>query len=290
MISGVSSFARSTGPTRVFNIADYAERPAEFALLLIALPGRARETAGVLLLDGETDGLHLKLRRDWDEIADEEDVEVLAVLEADLEGKAREMGGLALLDWLEGNASSAVRLEQRQPIAVRDFSATLNRLYREHVRTSVRPFRTHLPLYPLQVAAGSFLSNSAEAGDVIFEQTEPEAWLEMPEGQRLKDDMFVAHIRGHSMEPRIPDGSLCIFRRKVVGSREGRLVLVRNAELADETQYTVKRYRSQKVTSEEGFRHTRIRLESLNPDYPSWDLDPDEAKYQIIAEFVGLME
>ena len=35
------------------------------------------------------------------------------------------------------------------------------------------------------------------------------------------------------MEPQIPDGSFCVFRRNVVGSRNGRLVLVRNSELAD---------------------------------------------------------
>ena len=38
--------------------------------------------------------------------------------------------------------------------------------------------------------------------------------------------MFVARIAGRSMEPRIPDGSLCVFRAGVTGSREGRLVLV----------------------------------------------------------------
>lgn len=92
------------------------------------------------------------------------------------------------------------------------------------------------------------------------------------------------------MEPRIPDGSLCVFRRGVVGSRNGRLVLVRNSELADENQYTVKRYRSEKVISEEGFQHTRIRLESLNPAYPSWNLDEDPDKYQVIAEFVRVLE
>jgi SOS-response transcriptional repressor LexA len=291
MASGVSSFARSTSGSRVFNIADRAaERRGEFALLMMALPGRGRETAGVLLLDSDADALHIKLRRDWREIADEEDTEVFEILENDLELKAREMGGLALLDWLETNASQTIRLEERQALAVRDFPATLNRLYREHVRTTVRPFRTHLPLYPLQVAAGMFLSNSAEAGDVMQERTEPEAWIEMPEGQKLDGDMFVAHIRGHSMEPRIPDGSLCIFRRKVAGSREGRLVLVRNSELADENQYTVKRYQSEKIIFEDGFRHMRIRLESLNPDYPSWDLDPDETKYEIVAEFVGVIE
>jgi len=102
--------------------------------------------------------------------------------------------------------------------------------------------------------------------------------------------MFVARIQGHSMEPKIPDGSLCVFDRKVVGSRNGRLVLVRNSELADDNQYTVKRYRSEKQISEEGFRQTRIRLESLNPAYPSWDLDQDEDKYQVVAEFVRVLE
>jgi phage repressor protein C with HTH and peptisase S24 domain len=91
------------------------------------------------------------------------------------------------------------------------------------------------------------------------------------------------------MEPKIPDGSLCVFRRGVVGSRAGRLVLVRNSELADENRYTVKRYRSEKSESAEGFVHTRIRLESLNPEYPSWDLDMDETKYEIVAEFIRVL-
>ncbi len=75
-----------------------------------------------------------------------------------------------------------------------------------------------------------------------------------------------------------------------MGSRNGRLVLVRNSELADDDQYTVKRYRSEKKVSEEGFVQTRIRLESLNPAYPSWDLDLQEEKYQVIAEFVRVLE
>jgi phage repressor protein C with HTH and peptisase S24 domain len=92
------------------------------------------------------------------------------------------------------------------------------------------------------------------------------------------------------MEPVILDGSLCVFRRNVVGSRNGRLVLVRNSELADENQYTVKRYKSEKTFSEDGFAQVRIRLESLNPAYPSWDLDEDSEKYEVVAEFVKVLE
>jgi SOS-response transcriptional repressor LexA len=278
----LSSASRPARSGRVINFGDYRERPAQWTLVTVELPGRRAEASGVLLLNSESGELHLKLRRDWDEIASEEDAEVVQELEHDLQMKAREMGGEGLLAWLEENASNGIRVGARVPIAVRDFSSALSRLYREHVQTSVKPYRTHLPIYSLEVAAGPFLTNP--------EEVEAEDWAEMPEDLRLDENMFVAHIQGHSMEPRIPNGSLCVFRKGVVGSRVGRLVLVRNAELADENRYTVKRYRSEKTYTEEGFQHTRIRLESLNPEYPSWDLDEDETKYQIVAEFVRVLE
>jgi SOS-response transcriptional repressor LexA len=281
MPPGLSNASRTSTPGRVINFGDYQERPAEWVILSVALPGRAAEAAGVLLLEVESGELQLKLRRDWDEIASEEDVEVLAELENDLQLKSREMGGRALLDWLEESASNIVQIGERNRITVRNFPSTLERLYREHVSTTVRPFKTHLPLYSLAVAAGPFLTNP--------EDVEAEAWLEAPEGLKLEPGMFIARIQGRSMEPKIPDGSLCVFRRGVVGSRAGRLVLVRNSELADENRYTVKRYRSEKSESAEGFVHTRIRLESLNPEYPSWDLDMDETKYEIVAEFIRVL-
>jgi phage repressor protein C with HTH and peptisase S24 domain len=142
----------------------------------------------------------------------------------------------------------------------------------------VLEFRTHLPRYSLQVAAGKFLEN-----DEVTEQ----GWIEAPQDLRLAPDMFVAQIAGHSMEPLIPDGSLCVFRAGVTGSREGRLVL---AEDREANAFAVKRYKSDKVTTEEGWRHGRIRLESLNPGYPSWDLDPDEEKYRILGEFVQVLD
>jgi SOS-response transcriptional repressor LexA len=276
--------SRATGPRmggKVVSFGDYQERPAEWSLLTIALPGQQAEAGGVLLLDVERGELHLKLRSDWEEIASEEDAEVLVETEQHLQILSRELGGEAVFEWLQENASNSIRVGERSRIAVRNFTSTLSRLYREHVQTTVRPFRTHLPLYSLEVAAGPFLTNPEEVTE--------EGWIEVEGNAKLDQNMFVARIRGHSMEPRIPDGSLCVFRRGVVGSRTGRLVLVRNAELADENRYTVKRYLSEKVHSEDGFQHTRIHLESLNPDYPSWDLDEDETKYEIVAEFVRVL-
>ncbi len=267
---------------RVVSIAAHQPRSGEYCVLTAHLPDRRPEAIGVLLLDPQNDTLYVQFRRDWRSIADPEDVEVLEELANDLERKAHELGGEALLAHLESGASWTVQLSARNSVSITDFERTLRRLYREHVPASVQPFRTHLPLYSLEVAAGPFRSNADEisAGE----------WLETPPGLEIEENMFIATIRGHSMEPKIPDGSLCIFRRNVIGSRNNRLVLVRNTELADENRFTVKRYHSEKAAHDDSFVHTRIWLESLNPEFPSWDLDPDEDKYEIVAEFVQVIE
>ncbi len=267
---------------RVLRFSDYAPKPGAYSLLLSDLPNHGLQTIGVLLLDSGTDTLHIRLRRDWHYVADDEDVEVLAELADDLESLARQSGGTAVLERLENEASQSLRVTDREAITVRDFDRTLQELYREHVPANILQFRTHLPRYSLAVAAGPFLTNP--------EDVTADEWVEAPPGLRLDEDMFVARIQGHSMEPRIPDGSLCVFRRGVVGSRNGRLVLVKNPGDTGDNQYTVKRYKSEKKQTEEGFLQTRIRLESLNPAYPSWDLDLDEDKYVVIAEFVRVLE
>jgi hypothetical protein len=203
-------------------------------------------------------------------------------LEDDLLLQARDQGGKSVLERLELELSNSLRVTDREPVRVKDFDKTLNDLYRRHVPAQVLQFRTHLPHYSLAVAAGPFLTNS--------EDIQADEWLEAPPDLKLDEGMFIARIQGHSMEPRIPDGSLCVFRKNVVGSRNGRLVLVRNSELADDNQYTVKRYKSEKREDADGFQQTRIRLESLNPAYPSWDLDEDADKYEVVAEFVRVLE
>jgi SOS-response transcriptional repressor LexA len=267
---------------RVVSILEYQPKQGQYSLLVSDLPGRGMQTLGVLLLDSESNTLYIRLRRDWDALASEEDAEVLAALEDDLTAQAQDEGGLAVLERLTDWASGSIRVTDRETVMVRSFQHTLGELYRQHVPAQVLRFRTHLPRYSLVVAAGTFLTNP--------EDIEAENWIEAPPDLRLDEDMFVARIQGQSMEPKIPNGSLCVFRRRVVGSRNGRLVLVRNAELADDNQYTVKRYRSVKVEGEDRMVQTRIRLESLNPAYPSWDLDEDAEKYQIMAEFVRVLE
>jgi phage repressor protein C with HTH and peptisase S24 domain len=251
----------------------------KYSIVQVELPGQGVVSLGVLLQDSNTGALHLRFRRDMDLLAQEEDLEILAALADDLAGKAREMGSEELFAYLEGALAGSVRISDRETILVDDFFRTIERLYRQHVQSNVVPFKTHLPRYSLRAAAGKFLDN---------EEVVEQGWLEAPEDLRhLDTGTFIAEIVGHSMEPVIPDGSLCIFRAPVVGSRTGRLVL---AEDVHANAYAVKRYKSEKTATEEGWKHQRIRLESLNPDYPSWDLAPDEEKYRIVAEFVRVLD
>ncbi len=249
---------------------------ARYAILAAHVVGEGNTRAGILLEDPREDRLYIRMRKDWEEIADEEEAEVLSLLEDDLNARASEMGAAKLLAWFQENASGSITIDDPEDVLVEDFPRALNRLYRQHVPSKVQPFITHLPRHSLRAAAGKFLEN-----EPIWEQ----GWEEAPAGMHLVKDMFVAEIVGQSMEPLIPDGSLCIFRAGVVGSRTGRLVLAEDRQMTGNDRYAVKRYRSGMKQGEK-----TVRLESLNPDYPSWDLEPDEDKYAIVAEFIRVLD
>lgn len=254
-----------------------------YSVLELDLPGRDLTPIGILLEDPPSPELHLRLRRDWDEIADEFDALILENLAGDLLKKASEsdLGAGGLFRYLEDSASSWLRITDRRAVEAEDPERTVNRLYRQYVRSNVVPFRTHLPLYSLRAAAGKFLEN---------EEITEESWIETPDNLRLGEDMFCARIVGHSMEPHIPDGSVCVFRHGVKGTRQGRLVLAEDRTIGGTNRYAVKRYQSEYARSGEEWRHRTIRLESLNPAYPHWDLHPEEERYAIVGEFVRVIE
>ena len=155
----------------------------------------------------------------------------------------------------------------------------------------VEKFKTCVPLLPLKVAAGSFTESSPQQMDLF----ESEEWVEIDSKHRIEEGMFVAQLRGQSMEPKFPDGAWCLFRRNRGGSRGGRVVLVAHGDISDPAYgagYTVKRYRSEKVVDPETgeWRHAHIWLEPLNPSYPTIELKvEDEGQVAILAECVAVL-
>jgi superfamily II DNA or RNA helicase/diadenosine tetraphosphate (Ap4A) HIT family hydrolase/HKD family nuclease/SOS-response transcriptional repressor LexA len=141
-----------------------------------------------------------------------------------------------------------------------------------------------VPVWNLTAAAGRW--SSEQAPEIM-------GWVEVP-GQRLQEGMFVGRVTGHSMEPTIPDGSWCLFRRCPAGRREGRVLLVqlRTEQSPDDGgRFTVKRYHSEKRILDGDWQHTTIQLQPLNRSYPTIDITPETAADVVInAEFVCVIE
>ena len=151
---------------------------------------------------------------------------------------------------------------------------------------------TCLPLVPLKAAAGAF-SDVQRVEDDAFD------WVAVESGHRLRRGMFVAQVVGRSMEPAIPDGAYCLFRAPVEGTRQGRIVLVQMRDDTDPEsgqRYTVKRYGSEKAADGDSWRHTRISLSPINPDFEPIVLtgtdtgtDTDDGQFQVVAEVVEVL-
>lgn len=123
---------------------------------------------------------------------------------------------------------------------------------------------------------------------------EPEGWVEADGVGRLDKRMFVCRAVGRSMEPRIHDGDYVVFRAKPAGTRQGKIVLVQYRGEADPDtggSYTVKRYSSEKAASEDDdWRHARIVLSPINPEYEPIVFSPDESGHvAVIAEMVTVL-
>ena len=257
----------------------HARREGQYVRLQLALPGQPVHDIGVLLLDASSGRSRLRLRDHWDDLADPEDARYLAALDADFRQKIGEVGAVGFLESLEDSLSHVLRVTDRKAIAVDSLSRVADQLFEKHVeRLPVERFHTHLPLYTLRAAAGKFGADEA---------VEEEDWVRAPEGLRLHEGMFVAHVVGRSMEPRIPDGSLNVFRAGVVGSRQGKIVLVELLGLHE--KYTVKKYTSKKaITGEDEWQHASIRLEPLNPEFEPIDLAPGQLR--VVAEWLQTLE
>lgn len=140
-------------------------------------------------------------------------------------------------------------------------------------------FTSHLPVYSLKAAAGHF-----GAGEAV----DREGWVRVD--GRLREEMFVAQAVGKSMEPRIADGDLCVFRQYRAGTRQGMIVLAQWSGDADpETgfSYAVKEYHR---IGTRGAEDLRIELRSLNPEFDPIVLTPEFVDdVAVVAEFVEVI-
>jgi len=146
-----------------------------------------------------------------------------------------------------------------------------------------------LPVYSMQAACSRF-------GD--GEEIECDGWVEV-KGMELNKEMFVCRAVGKSMEPKIVDGSYCIFRKIPAGTRQNKIVLVQMHNVEDPEnggKYTIKKYSSEKKQEEDGdWRHTKITLSplNLNKDFKPIVFTPETSDInddvRIVAELVKVI-
>jgi hypothetical protein len=125
----------------------------------------------------------------------------------------------------------------------------------------VIPFENALPLLNLRAAADASYTdvNGWFADETTFE------WQRVKGGPYSKNG-FLVRAEGDSMEPKIKNGDLCLFRRDLGGSRNGNIVLCRVGGFVGEAPVAlIKRYRSARAQGADSIGEAQaIVLSSLN--------------------------
>ena len=146
-----------------------------------------------------------------------------------------------------------------------------------HIHGTYQPGR--IPLYTLRAANGYF-----EDGEV----PEEEGWVDASGNGFTPDPKrhFAVHAKGNSMLNKIKDGDICVFEWYRGGSRNGEIVLTEcnEKDIDYGGMYTIKKYQSEKVVTEEGWQHTKVELIPLNKDYETIEVD-SETEYRTVGIF-----
>ena len=148
------------------------------------------------------------------------------------------------------------------------------------------PFVNALPLYELRsVANYSF-------GDVVGYFSEDEDFkYKRIQGGPFPEDLFLVKAEGDSMEPKIPDGSICLFKKYKGGSRNGKIVLCKIPEYSGGASIAIiKKYQSFRIGDSDSIGETKkIILSSINPDHLAIEIVEGE-EFETIGIFVRVVE
>jgi uncharacterized protein len=176
----------------------------------------------------------------------------------------------------------------------------LREYFKEHIKTykpesklrilpfnDVKPFVNAVPLVDISAAAGNFSDLQIHSD---YE------WVELPINVMAKEGYFVCKVIGESMNKKIPNGSLCLFKKDSGGSREGKIVLVEHYNIQDSdfgSGYTLKSYHSVKILDEDGWAHKEIILKPLSFDTQFEDIILEENEInelKVVGEFITVLD
>lgn len=149
------------------------------------------------------------------------------------------------------------------------------------------PYENSLPLMNLRAAANA----NYDLLEGYFSDENNFRWVYVGGGPFAKD-RFLIRVEGDSMEPRIPNGSLCLFRKDPGGSRNGKIVLCRLEPFTGAPMAVIKVYHSKREPTQEPLGEAKeIILSSSNSAYEDIELhEGDDLKILGIFESVVFKE
>jgi superfamily II DNA or RNA helicase len=151
----------------------------------------------------------------------------------------------------------------------------------------IEPINNFIPLYDFYAAAGAFSEMQSEKDYALIEAPE----------RYSGTDYFACKIEGESMNRIIPNGSTCLFKIYLGGSRNGRVMIIENNDRQDpdfNSAFTIKTYSSEKVFNEDGtWQHDSIVLRPNSYDDTYKDIVLDEWSFdnlRTIGEFIMVLD
>ncbi|WP_046746282.1 DNA/RNA helicase domain-containing protein [Kordia zhangzhouensis] len=151
----------------------------------------------------------------------------------------------------------------------------------------VIPYVNAVPYYDIIAAAGDFSE---------LQKLSEMHWIELPHHITVKEGYFICRVEGESMNKKIPNGSLCLFKEYTGGTRNGKIVLVQHHDIQDSdfgSEYTVKQYYSEKAEKDNNWEHTSIILKPMSYDLNFEDIVLELNEYEnlkVIGEFITVIK
>jgi len=165
------------------------------------------------------------------------------------------------------------------PVIEKEVKATQKQLDFEVVENMI-------PLYDFHAAAGDFSEMQYEKNYSLI-----------PVSEKYSDkDYFACKVLGDSMNRRIPNGSIALFKVYNGGSRNGKIMLIENTNKQDpdfNSQFTVKTYTSEKIGDDENWEHGLIvlRPNSYDPSYKDITVTAEVAQdMRTVGEFIEILK
>ncbi len=151
---------------------------------------------------------------------------------------------------------------------------------------SIKDKKRYIPLYNFYAAAGSFSEMQSEKDFELIEV-----------GQKYNsNDYFACKVKGDSMNRIIPNNSICVFKKYIGGSRNGKILLIENFNHQDpdfNSAFTVKTYSSERIVTKDSWQHSSIvlRPNSYDKKYENIIISEDNASgMKVVGEFVTVLQ